>query len=60
MTEAARYLFLAAACPFLLLGDTAAVRDPAVILVVLAVPLGSTMAGIAWIVSRDVPLEDPA
>jgi hypothetical protein len=46
------------ACPFLLLGDTAAVRDPAVIVVVLTVSAGSTMAGIAWIVSRDVPLAD--
>jgi hypothetical protein len=49
-----------AACPFLLLGDTAAVRDPAVILLVLAVSAGSAMTGIAWIVSRDVPLGNPA
>ncbi len=47
-------------CPFLLLADAPAVRDPAVILCVLAVSCGTAAAGAVWMTHRDVPLGNPS
>ncbi len=43
-------------CPFLLLGDMPAVRDPLVGLSVICVAAGCAAGGAAWVAARNVPL----